>query len=102
MNPALIIILGALITIIGVLGLLLRKNLVVMLMATELIMLGGVLGLLGGARLHAPQLLGVPDGALFVPFILVVAAAEVCVGLTLIMVLFKTQRTLWVDEMDKS
>ena len=93
--------LGGTITIIGVTGMLLRKNLVIMLMSLELTILGGTIGLIGVARLHA--ITGaIGAGALLIPFIFVIAAAEACVGLTLIMAIFKTQKTLWVDEIDKT
>jgi NADH-quinone oxidoreductase subunit K len=102
MNLNSVLVLGALISTIGILGILLRKNLVIMLMSLELIVLGGAVGLLGGARSHGALAHAVPDGALFIPFIFRIAAADACIGLTLIMTLFKTQKTLWVDEMDNS
>jgi len=69
-----------------------------MLMSLELILLGALVGLLAAGRLHPAQ--GVADAALFVPFVLVIAAAEVCLGLSLVMVIFKQQRTFWVDDLD--
>lgn len=87
------------ISLIGLLGLLLRKNLVIMLMSLELILLGALVGLLAAGRLYPAQ--GVADAALFVPFVLVIAASEVCLGLSLVMVIFKHQKTFWVDELDR-
>lgn len=84
---------------IGLLGLFLRKNLVIMLMSLELILLGAVLALVGAGRLY--PVAGVADSALFVPFVLVVAAAEVCIGLSLVMVIFRHRHTFWVDELDR-
>lgn len=91
--------LAAVISLIGMAGLLLRKNLVIMLMCLEMMILGGVMALIAAARYHS-VVVGVSEGALFVPFILVIAAGEVCVGLSLVMQIFKTQKTLWVDEID--
>jgi NADH-quinone oxidoreductase subunit K len=98
-----IVTVAGLITLIGLTGLFLRKNLVIMLMCLELMLLGGVIALIGGARNQAPQSIDghVPDGALFVPFILIIAACEVCIGLTLVLKIFKAQKTLWVDEIDE-
>ena len=100
MNLNIVLVVGGIVTIIGMVGLLLRKNLVIMLMSLELIVLGGALGLVGGARIYGSHV-GVADGALLVPFIFIIAAADACVGLTLIMTLFKNHKTLWVDEIDE-
>ena len=89
---------GAL-TFIGLLGILLRKNLVIVIMSLEVMLLGGALALMGAARVQRVAA-GVADGALMIPFVLIVAAAEVCIGLTLVMKIFKTQNTIWVDEID--
>lgn len=89
---------AGLLSLIGLLGLSLRKNLVIMLMSLEVILLGALLALVAAGRLYPAA--GVSDSALFVPFVLVIAAAEVCIGLSLVMVIFKHQHTFWVDELD--
>ena len=91
---------AGILTLIGAVGLLLRKNLVLMLMSLELMLLGALLSLVGAARLHSAVGQGIAEGALLVPFVLVIAGAEVCVTLTLIMMIFKKQKTFWVDEID--
>lgn len=94
-----ILLVAGLLALIGLFGLLLRKNLVIMLMSIELMLLGAVLALVGAARMQVVNI-GIADGALFVPFILIIAASEVCIGLSLIMQIYKDQKTFWVDEID--
>lgn len=89
--------LGVAISIIGVFAMLIRKNLILMLMGLEMIVLGAVLALAGGARYYSGNGT-VGDGAIVVLLILVVAACEVAVGLALTLKLFKTHQSVWVDD----
>lgn len=95
-----VILLGALLSLVGLLGMLLRKNLIIMLMNLEIMFLGAIVALVGASR---GQVLpsGLPEGAAVIPLILAVGACEVCVGLTMIVKIFKQSGTFWVDEMDE-
>ena len=91
-----VLILSALIFAIGVVGLFLnRKNLIILLMAIELILLSVNMNFV--AFSHA---LGDRSGQLFVFFILTVAAAESAIGLAILVALFRTRGTINVAEVN--
>ena len=85
-------ILSGLLFSIGLTGVLLRRNAIVLFMCVELMLNSVNLTLAGAARMW-----GGPDGQVFVFFVIVVAAAEVVVGLALIVNLFFRRGTLDVD-----
>ena len=90
------LILAAILFAIGVVGIFLnRKNLIVLLMAIELMLLAVNLNF--GAFSHY---LTDPSGQLFVFFILTVAAAESSIGLAILVVLFRNLSTIDVDDLD--
>ena len=90
------LILGALLFCISVAGIVInRKNLIVLLMAIELMLLAVNINFIGFSR-H----LGDVDGQVFVFFILTVAAAESAIGLALLVVLFRNRGTINVAELD--
>ncbi len=78
------ILLSILVFLIGLLGVMIRKNLITMLVSTE-IMLNGV----NLTLVTVDKYLGSVDGQVFSLFILTVAAAEVAVGLGLIVSIFR-------------
>jgi len=78
------ILLSILVFLIGLLGVIIRKNLITMLVSTE-IMLNGV----NLTLVTVDKYLGKVDGQVFSLFILTVAAAEVAVGLGLIVSIFR-------------
>jgi NADH-quinone oxidoreductase subunit K len=82
--------LGAAVSLIGLLTMLMRKNIVVMLMGLEMILLGAVVALLGFA--HAPT------AAALVFWALIIGAGEVAIALALVLNVYKTQKSVWVDE----
>lgn len=84
--------LSALLFCVGLLGVLVRRNIIVMFMCIELMLNSVNLTLAAAARLWAG-----PDGQVFVFFVIVVAAAEVVVGLALIVNLFFRRGTIDVD-----
>jgi NADH-quinone oxidoreductase subunit K len=91
------LILGALLFAISIVGIFLnRKNLIVLLMAIELMLLAVNLNFV--AFSHYWQDL---HGQLFVFFILAVAAAEAAVGLAILVLLFRNLKTIHVDDLDK-
>ena len=90
------LILGAIVFSIGVVGVFLnRKNLIVLLMAIELMLLAVNMNFVAFAHF-----LGDMGGQVFVFFILTVAAAEAAIGLAILVVLFRNLRTIHVDDLD--
>jgi NADH-quinone oxidoreductase subunit K len=81
--------------VIGFFGVLLRKNTLVLYMALELMLLASTLAFTAFARFQHTL-----DGAVFVFFILTIAAAEVAVGLAIIVALFRRRRTIQVEELN--
>ena len=88
------IILSALLFAIGFFGVLLRKNTLVIFMCLELMLVASTLALVAFSRFN-----GTLDGEVFVFFILTVAAAEVAVGLAIIVALFRRRQTIQVEEL---
>ncbi|RPE72849.1 NADH dehydrogenase subunit K [Tibeticola sediminis] len=87
--------LGAILFAIGLVGIFLnRKNLIVLLMAIELMLLAVNLNFVAFARY-----LGDMHGQVFVFFVLTVAAAESAIGLALLVLLFRNRHSVAVDEM---
>jgi NADH-quinone oxidoreductase subunit K len=89
------VLLSAVLFAIGLLGVLLRKNTLVIFMCLELMLVAATLGLVAFSRYN-----GTMDGNVFVFFILTVAAAEVAVGLAIIVALFRKRQTVQVDQLD--
>jgi NADH-quinone oxidoreductase subunit K len=89
------IALSALLFAIGFLGVLLRKNTLVIYMCLELMLLASTLALVAFSRFTNTL-----DGSVFVFFILTIAAAEVAVGLAIIVALFRKRHTVAVDELN--
>lgn len=81
--------------VIGSAGVLLRRNAIVMLMSVELMLNAANVALVGFARKH-----GDIGGQVFVIFIITVAAAEVAVGLALLVTVFRTKHTIDTDKLD--
>ena len=88
-----LVILSAVLFTLGVLGVLTRRNPIVMFMSVELMLNAANLALVAFARER-----GEIAGQIFVFFIIGVAAAEVAVGLALIVAIFKTKRTIDIDQ----
>jgi len=89
------VIISSLLFVIGFFGVLLRRNTLVVFMCLELMLIASTLGLLGSSRFNATM-----DGNIFVFFILTVAAAEVAVGLAIIVALFRKRQTVQIDQLD--
>jgi NADH-quinone oxidoreductase subunit K len=87
------VLLSAALFIIGVLGVLLRRNAIVVFMSVELMLNAANLALVAFAR----ERLSI-DGQVIVFFVITVAAAEVAVGLALLVSIFRTKQTADVDE----
>ena len=89
------IALSAVLFVIGFFGVLLRRNTLVIYMSLELMLLASTLALVAFSRFQ-----GTLDGAVFVFFILTIAAAEVAVGLAIIVALFRRRHTVQVEELN--
>ena len=88
--------LGAMLFALSVIGIFLnRKNLIVLLMAIELMLLAVNMNFVAFSRY-----LGDPAGQVFVFFILTVAAAEAAIGLAILVTLFRNRSTINVAELD--
>ncbi len=83
------LILGAALFAIGMYGMIARRNLLVILMSVELMLNAVNLTLVAYAR-HAGNL----DGQIFFLIVMAVAAAEVAVGLSIVIALFRAKRTV--------
>jgi NADH-quinone oxidoreductase subunit K len=90
------LIIAALLFLIGLIGLMVRRNLVFMLMCTEIMLNSAGLAFIIAAS-HWAQ----TDGQIMFIFILAVAATEVSVGLALILQMHHHFKTLDVDALDK-
>jgi NADH-quinone oxidoreductase subunit K len=97
MRPALeaYVMLSAALFAIGFLGVLVRRNTLVIYMCLELMLVAATLALVAFSRFNGSE-----DGDVFVFFILTVAAAEVAVGLAIIVALFRARQTVQVDRLD--
>jgi NADH-quinone oxidoreductase subunit K len=85
--------LSAVLFSIGALGVLVRRNAIVVFMCVELMLNASNLAFVTFARIH-----GNLDGQVIAFFVMVVAAAEVVIGLAIIMTIFRTRRSASVDE----
>ena len=83
----------------GFAGVMLRRNLIIILMSLELMLNAANLSLVAFSRFHV-QSSGLPDYNIqvFVFFIITVAAAEVAVGLAIIVALYRARQTTDVDD----
>jgi NADH-quinone oxidoreductase subunit K len=89
--------LGAMLFALSIVGIFLnRKNVIILLMAIELMLLAVNLNFVAFSHF-----LGDISGQVFVFFILTVAAAESAIGLAILMVLFRNLRTINVDDLDR-
>ena len=94
--------LGAILFALSVLGIFLnRRNLIVLLMAIELMLLAVNLNFVAFSHYLDPKLSDPMAGQVFVFFILTVAAAESAIGLAILVVLFRNRATINVDELDE-
>ncbi len=93
MSPDHYMILSAILFTIGLIGFMVRRNAIVAFMCVELMLNAANLLLVTFSRLH-----GTLDGQVAAFFVMVVAAAEVVVGLAIIVTIFRTRRSASVDD----
>jgi len=89
--------LSGILFVLGVLGVLVRRNAIVIFMSIELMLNAANLALISFARTISPSEVGM-GGQVMVFFIIAVAAAEVAVGLALIVTIFRLRHSIDVDQ----
>ena len=95
------LVIGALLFIIGVAGVLTRRNIIVIFMSIELILNAANLNFVAFSRyLQETGSVNALAGQLFAVFVIVVAAAEAAIGLGIVIALYRNKETIWVDEID--
>jgi len=92
-SPDNYLILSAFLVTVGACGVLVRRNAIVVFMCVELMLNAGNLALVTFSRTN-----GNLDGQVIAFFVMVVAAAEVVVGLAIILAIFRTRRSASVDD----
>ena len=93
MNPTNYIVLSAILFTIGAVGFMIRRNAIVAFMCVELMLNASNLALVTFSQVH-----GRLDGQIAAFMVMVVAAAEVVVGLAIIITIFRTRRSASVDD----
>jgi NADH-quinone oxidoreductase subunit K len=95
------LVIGALLFIIGVAGVLTRRNIIVIFMSIELILNAANLNFIAFSRyLQDTGNMNAVAGQVFAVFVIVVAAAEAAIGLGIVIALYRNKETIWVDEID--
>lgn len=92
-TPAHFIALSVILFVIGAVGVLVRRNAIVVFMCVELMLNAANLAFVAFARMH-----GGLDGQVIAFFVMVVAAAEVVVGLAILTTIFRSRRSASVDD----
>jgi len=92
-NPDNYVVLSAILFTVGAFGFLVRRNAIVAFMCVELMLNAANLALVTFSRVH-----GQLDGQIAAFFVMVVAAAEVVIGLAIIIAIFRTRRSASVDD----
>src|SRR5690242_21491180 len=95
------LVIGALLFIIGVAGVLTRRNIIVIFMSIELILNAANLNFIAFSRyLRETGSVNAFAGQIFTVFVIVVAAVEAAIGLGIVIALYRNKETIWVDEID--
>jgi NADH-quinone oxidoreductase subunit K len=95
------LVIAALLFIIGVAGVLTRRNIIVIFMSIELILNAANLNFIAFSRyLQDTGNMNAVAGQVFAVFVIVVAAAEAAIGLGIVIALYRNKETIWVDEID--
>jgi NADH-quinone oxidoreductase subunit K len=92
-SPAHFIALSVILFVIGAVGVLVRRNAIVVFMCVELMLNAANLAFVTFARMH-----GGLDGQIIAFFVMVIAAAEVVVGLAILTSIFRARRSASVDD----
>ena len=87
--------LSAILFTLGALGVLIRRNAIIIFMSVELMLNAANLAFVAFARMHQSL-----NGQIFVFFVMAVAAAEVAVGLALIVAIFRSKHSIDIDQIN--
>lgn len=91
-----VLVLGAILFTIGVVGIFInRKNVIVLMMSIELILLAVNINFVGFSHF-----LGNIDGQIFTFFVMTVAAAEAAIGLAILVLFFRNKATIDIEDID--
>ena len=93
MSPAAYVFLAVILFVIGAVGVLVRRNMILIFMSVELMLNAVNLAFVAFSRMH-----GNLDGQVIAFFVMVVAAAEVVVGLAILMAIYRARRSASVDD----
>ena len=93
MNPSNYIVLSAVLFSLGAFGVLFRRNAIIVFMCIELMLNAANLAFVAFARMN-----GNLDGQMIAFFVMVVAAAEVVIGLAIIVTIFRSRQSASIDE----
>lgn len=96
MNPNAYLVLSVVLFSIGILGFLVRRNAIIAFMSVELMLNSANLALVAFSNAN-----GNLNGQVAAFFVMVVAAAEVVIGLAIIMLIFRTRRSASVDDQNQ-
>ncbi len=95
------LVIAALLFVIGVAGVLTRRNIIVIFMSIELILNAANLNFIAFARyLQDTGNMNAVAGQVFTVFIIVVAAAEAAIGLGIVIALYRNRETIFADKID--
>lgn len=97
MYAANFLVLAAALFCFGVFGVIARKNAVMVLMSIELILNSVNLNLVAFALMNSANI----DGQVFALFVIAIAAAEVGVGLAMVLMIYRNRRTIALDELSE-
>jgi len=89
------VVLSAIVFLIGTLGVLIRRNIVVILMSIELILNAVNINLIAFSKYY-----GQVHGQIFAIFVIAVAVAEAAIGLGILIAMFRNRETVLADEVD--
>ena len=93
MSPSAYVVLAGILFTLGAVGVLVRRNAIVVFMSIELMLNAANLAFVAFARMN-----GNLDGQVIAFFVMVVAAAEVVVGLAIIVTVYRSRRSASIDE----
>ncbi len=96
LHPSLFLLLSAWLFVVGAVGVLVRRNPLVVFMCVELMLNAGNLALMTFARVHRNM-----EGQVFTLVVIAVAASEVVVGLALMVAIYKSGRKMDIDELSE-
>lgn len=99
-TPAPALVVAAILFGCGVLGVMLRRNVLIVLMSIELMLNGANLTLVAFSRLHQQAGLIVPQGQWMALFGIAIAAAEAAVGLAIVVGVFRNRRSIQLHDMN--